>query len=78
MNITQGFAMVNTKHPFAPGVVTRRHRQRRSLIVGAQIATIYLSSVVIVCGLAGIAWQYLSTVDLRPVAEFVLALVPNI
>jgi len=67
-----------SQHPFAPGVIARSRRARRSLKVSLQIAVIYLALVVIVCGLAGIAWQYMSTVDLRPVAEFVLSLVPNI
>lgn len=90
MNITQGFCMVNTRgprnereasaaqHPFAPGVIARSRRPRRSLKVSAQIVAIYLSLVVIVCGLAGIAWQEINNTDFTPVANFILAIVPNI
>ena len=67
-----------SQHPFAPGAIARSRRARRSLKVSLQIAVIYLASVVIVCGLAGLAWQELSNTDFTPVADFVLALVPNI
>ena len=66
------------QHPFAPGVIARTRRAGRSLKVSLQIAAIYLFLVVIVFGLAGLAWQELSNTDFTPVADFVLALVPNI
>lgn len=65
------------QHPFAPGVIARSRRPRRSLKVSLQIAAIYLASVVIVCGLAGIAWQELSNTDFTPVVNFILAIVPT-
>ena len=70
--------MVDTKHPFAPGVITRRQRQRRSWFVSAQIAVIYAASIVIAAGIVGVAWQEVSQFDFTPAANFVLALVPNI
>lgn len=65
------------QHPFAPGVIARSRRARRSLKVSLQIAAIYLASVVIVCGLAGIAWQEINNTDFTPVVNFILALVPT-
>ena len=65
------------QHPFAPGVIACSRRAKRSWVVSAQIAAIYASSVVIVCGLAGIAWQELSNTDFTPVVNFILAIVPT-
>ena len=65
-------------HPFAPGVIARSRRARRSLKVSLQIAAIYVSSVVIVFGLAGLVWQEIGNTDFTPAVNFVLALVPNI